>query len=497
VLALAVLPLPQNPRGAASIPRIENILLIVIDTLRADHLGCYGYPRDTSPTIDALAAQSIRFARASAAWPETSQSMAALLSGTYCRTNGVLRKTPHPVSEDLHMLPEILQGIGWQTGAAVTNGVLSPELHYDQGIDDYYYQNKNSETYLARTWIKDRDPQQPFFFWLHYIEPHAPYEPNEPHRSLFLADELYFQQAREVRVRPKEQTWQAVGGFPGISRLGEHRDRAFYIAMYDAEIRDCDAKIAKVLETLNEQGLADCTMVVLTADHGEGLGEHNYYWHGQFPYETGLHVPLIVYVPGVPPTVVEEPVTTIDVAPTILDLLGLPIPEYYEGVSLVPYLHDPAHKMERFLFSESGDAEDYQRAIRDSNFKLIHIPDREEQELLQGLPYELYHLRSDPEEARNVAHLYPLVREALAAELQNWMNSPTHTFSSGEGALSAEVLQMAQALGYAPEEDEPLPKSDEPESNSPESDPVPSPLEGPSEQEEVPSTSEAEGGRGS
>src|SRR5262249_37415402 len=161
---------------------------------------------------------------------------------------------------------------------------LAAANHFDQGFEGDFHEclpiahpgsPMREETAFAKEWIHAAARRGPFFAWIHYIEPHAPYEPRKQLR--FVGDRWY-DPARKVAVH--EETWNAVGGFPGFSRLAGHDELAWYVAQYDSEIVDVDRKIAGLLEMLAEEELDDSTLVVITADHGEGFGEHDYYWHG-------------------------------------------------------------------------------------------------------------------------------------------------------------------------------------------------------------------------
>ena len=379
---------------SSNTPAQHNVVLIIIDTLRADHLHCYGYPRETSPVIDELAAEGARFTNAFTAWPETSPSVASMLTGLYPQRTGVVRATPNRLPERLITLPEVLQAAGYQTIAAVENPVLSSELNYNQGFELYLgswdrkrWQDADK---LATNWLRtQRDPGRPFFLYVHLIDPHAPYEPRSYDR-VFVGDDHY-DATRTVEVKDRE--FDAVGGFPGFSRLGDRRELAFYVAQYDAEIRSVDARTGNLLEVLDQLGLRAGTLVIFSSDHGEGFGEHNYYWHGLFPYDETSRVPLIVSGRGVKPRAMADLVSLVDLTPTILDFLGLPRMDELDGVSLKPLLLGERARLDRqWIYTESGKAERYQRSVRNQDYKLIFVPDGREQTLLRGAEYELYHV---------------------------------------------------------------------------------------------------------
>lgn len=434
-----------------------NVVMIVVDTLRADHLGCYGYPRATSPNIDRLASRSVRFENCTTAWPETCQSMAAILSGAWCQTTGVVVRTPQAIPLELELLPEILDRRGYATAAFTTNSVLSKENRFDQGFDTYVEVSrpdsnpkKWSEVALAAEWI-GQHAHEPFFLWVHHLEPHAPYAPQNARR--FVGDRWY-DPSRRVEVRPPERSFDALGGFPGFSAIRGHDELAYYIAAYDSEIVDVDAKIGELLATLDALELADDTIVIVVADHGEGFGEHDYYWHGKVPFEETAHVPLLLRVPGVAPGVSRDVVSTIDVAPTVLELLGLPRAQLHEGESLVTRLRDPeAPNDERVVFLEAGfEKHDraWQRCVRDWRFKLVYMPGQRERDQLNLAEYQLYDLQDDPGETKDVLDRFPEVAERLRKELFAWMRDAS-LFATDDSPMTPEELDRIRAQGYGGE----------------------------------------------
>jgi len=440
-------------------PRPLNVVLLVIDTLRADHLACYGYPRATSPNLDRFAQESVRFEHAYTAWPETCQSMAAMLSGLAGQTSGVVVDTPQAISTELELLPEILKGAGWTTAAFVMNSVLPRSNHFDQGIDHYVEvwngkenPKRASDADLARAWLK-QDAQEPFFLWLHLIEPHAPYDGKQPER--FVGDASY-DPTRRVEVRGPERRFDAIGGIPGFSRIEGRDELDYYVARYDSDVYDADAKVGRFLARIDELGLRDRTVVVIAADHGEGFGEHRYFWHGMVPFDETSHVPLMIRAPGIKPGVVKEIVSAIDVAPTLLELAGLPRRELHEGVSLVPQLRDPSLRTNRIVFTESGRSKrnrSWQRSARDQRFKLVYVPSTFERDHLELDEWMLFDLASDPGETKNVLAEHPEDAARLKAELFGWMRSES-LFQAPASNLSPEELEAIRGTGYAAGEEQ-------------------------------------------
>ncbi|MCK4305772.1 MAG: sulfatase [Candidatus Eisenbacteria sp.] len=322
---------PLRERAAARFSgKRWNLLLLTVDTLRADHLGCYGYPRETSPAIDALAQTGVRFDHALCQRPKTSPSFATILTGTYPARHGIHRCMQLLKGSNL-TLAEILANAGWRTAAVVTNGNLYPEFGFDQGFETYTYGHKGAGegTDLALAWLKEHgSSKQPWFLWIHHTDPHTPYNPPHPYDSFF--------------------------------KHGEHpqsrHERA--IDLYDGEIRYTDDQLRRVLEWLEIEGPLERTLVIFTADHGESLGEHGYFYeHGLHPYEPSGRVPLIFWAFGVIPAGEVSPavVGLVDLVPTVLDALGVAAPTALQGRSILPVVVDQVEIGPRdFVFLEAG-----------------------------------------------------------------------------------------------------------------------------------------------
>jgi len=269
----------------------RDIILITIDALRADHTSAYGYARATTPNLDALAARGTRFVRAESPAPLTRRALPSLLYGRYASTLPY-RDVDGLAEVDDNELPTLastLRDHGWVTHAFLSNhGLLGPPAlaGFEEAItvshDDVadHHDNAGAVSDRAIAWIQEQSAGHPYFLWLHYIDPHYPYTPS-----------------------------------------------------YDDEIASTDAQIGRLLQALADSGRAARTIVVVTADHGEGFGEHGDYFHGRSLFEDQTHVPLIVAVPGAAPAVVGEPVSLVDVAPTLLDLVGLAAPPGMNGRS--------------------------------------------------------------------------------------------------------------------------------------------------------------------
>jgi arylsulfatase len=288
-------------------PAGRNILLITVDTLRADHLSSYGYVRPTSPVLDRLAAEGVRFDQAQVQWPKTTPSFASIFTASYSKDNQIVRTAGQPVPCKFTMLAEALQRQGYATAAVVANAAVGSDFFFEQGFDEFV------ETWKLHENAQGADPNRaeavtnlaisqlarlkasgkPYFLWVHYLDPHAPYEPPGPYRDRFQNDEHFDPSVRiPLSDKPKQQMFGI-----GSERVLDGRDElAFYVARYDAEIAYTDEQIGRLLAEMKTRGMLQKTLTAFTADHGESLGDHGYYFdHGRFSFQTCKRVPLILH----------------------------------------------------------------------------------------------------------------------------------------------------------------------------------------------------------
>jgi arylsulfatase A-like enzyme len=340
---VAGLPAAQDPAGAR-----PNVLLITVDTLRADHLSSYGYAWKTSPQMDRLAAEGTRFERVYTVIPLTGPAHLSLFTSRYPQEHGARRNGEAIVAErPLLAFPQVLRANGYRTAAFVSGWPLNGRLtkiddwfdHYDEELTRKYQWFNSSRwaedvTPPAIDWLeKNSKGSRPFFLWVHYFDPHSPYD----FRRHF-ADLPKNGAAPPRRVHDEQM-----------------RER---IRNYDTEIAYMDWHMGKLFAAVDRLGLRDSTLVVLTADHGESLGEHDYVGHGRHLFDNILRVPLIVRLPGEAPQakVVSTPVSILDVAPTILDLTvgeeleRKKIPLTFVGRSLAPAILDGERLTQRRLY---------------------------------------------------------------------------------------------------------------------------------------------------
>ncbi len=426
-----------------------NILLISIDSLRADRLGCYGHDRNTSPRIDALAHSGAMFVNA---WSTTSWTLPAhvsLLSGRSLLGHGVDRARKIPQS--VPTLAEILKRQGYTTAAFVSAPWLSSRFGFGRGFDLYddfsvpFTPDRESRMRAQATvsapllapsierWLRDK-AKPPFFLFLHYFDVHYDYQPPAPYDTMFDSDHTGPISGRrfhaDSRIRP---------GMPA-------RDLQHLLALYDGEIRFTDTYIGKVLDLMRDLGLSDRTLIILTADHGDEFLEHGGKGHHRTLYEEVLRVPLIISWPGHLPAglKISEPVSIIDIAPTVLAALGVPALTGMEGVSLVPKMTGSGGIPPRALVSELYVKEklNLQVAVREGSEKLIqslNFPKR-----------EVYDLTNDPGE-KNPRRRSAGVR--LEQDLASWMSRTwghRKSLGSDQGKVTLDKGRMdaLRALGY-------------------------------------------------
>jgi arylsulfatase A-like enzyme len=443
---------PSTSVAAAGNP--WNVLLITIDTVRADHLGAYGYPRRTSPHIDALAARSALFERAYTFWPKTRGSFVMMMTGRRPSTNGYSKT--HPILVDFNpTLAAVLKGAGYETAAIVDNPNVAARHGYSKGFDRYRetWEEKalDSETARARAITagavsflgERRGGGAPFFLWLHYVNPHAPYTPPAPYDTMFLASPP--RPDRRLPVVPGfhggiPKQWAV----PGQDRLG------YYVAQYDGEIAAADAEVGAVLEALFASPAAGSTVVVLTSDHGESLGEHDYYFdHGEDVFEPSMRIPLIVAMPGAPAGVRSRALaSTLDLVPTLLDMLKVSYPPDLAGASLLAEAKGRPSAPVARLF---GENERNLTATWDERYRLVSTPAGE------GAKLALYDRASDPGETRDVSRASPEALRVARRELElfqgrgdtEWARTrPLLEGKAGELPPSDDARERLCALGY-------------------------------------------------
>jgi arylsulfatase A-like enzyme/Tfp pilus assembly protein PilF len=393
--------------------RRPNLLLVTIDTLRADHVGAYGYAPAPTPVLDGLARRGVRFDAVQTAAPLTGPSHATILTGQYPPVHGLRNNARFTIDAKATTLAERLKRAGWRTAAFVAAYPVAAAFGFGRGFDTFseglteakpgYVAERRGDAVAdaAIAWLQSlRGTAAPFFAWVHFYDPHLPYDPPQPYRGRFAS-------------------------------------------AYDGEIAFADAQLGRVLDELRASGREADTVVLVLADHGEGLGDHGEAAHGLLLYESTLRVPFVAAGPGVRPgLVVRQRVGTIDLVPTALALLGLPAAGDLPGRSLKPLLAGKTLQGETLyaesLYGHLACRWATLRAFTDGDSKLV----------TGGSP-ELFDLASDPREERNRAAADP----ARAAQLHQALDAALAEMAPGgdrirTATVTTEQLERLRSLGY-------------------------------------------------
>lgn len=414
--------------GCGGAPSGPNVILISLDTTRADHLSVYGYERDTSPGLERLGERGVVFESAYTQAPNTAPSHTTLLSGLY---PSVHRVWAHGMMPDpsLPMLPQLFRDAGYQTVAFVQ---LEGDT-YRAGFEEYNFRGRRWSMDPERPqamidWMEQRGAE-PFFMFVHTYEPHADYEPLDEYRRLF--DQPYEGPMRHDRV-----TIDDLRDFNEGSVELSAADLHHIVALYDAEIAFTDERIGQLLDGVERLGLAGNTIIVLMADHGEELGERGQVGrHSYTIYNELMHVPLLMAGPGVAAGLrLDDAVGIVDIAPTLLDLAGIEAPSIYQGGSLTSLWRQPSDDTRYIVVERPG-----QQAIIGGGMKL-HSDGR------------LFDLIADPGETRDVAADHAANAAFLGGRLDRWLAQVMRLQASVGGAgdvqLSPEERDRLKALGY-------------------------------------------------
>lgn len=411
------------------------VVIIMIDTLRADHLTCYGYRRATSPRIDGLAKEGVVFKNVFAASPWTGPSVASIVTGKYPDEVGI-HDLRDPLPEDAVTLAERLKTAGYDTAAVSSNAMAGPLYGHTQGYDEFIfdrYKGKEEEgraprpsftadkvTDRALEWLENRE--RPFLLYVHYTDPHDPYLPPPSWRDQFLRDRP-----------PLDEEFMARSEFTRGIPEPDVIERAK--ASYEAEIAFTDHEVGRLLD-----GLPEDAVIVLVGDHGEEFLEHGGFLHGHTLYQELLRVPLILQGPDVPQGMkIDDPVSQVDIVPTVLDLAGFPAAGDLSGRNLMPYLKEGNPKP-AFLFSVLESRKYRLLSARRGPWKLLYLPSEKR--------HSLYHLESDPLEERDRSKANPEVAASLlkAIEAREDRVIPAPSLDSPD--LEKEREEELRALGY-------------------------------------------------
>lgn len=448
-----------------------NIVLITIDSLRGDHTTCLDYERNVDPRLSELCERGTTFQQAVANGPNTTASFPSILTGAHSLTYG-----PYGVcGEGSPFLSRELNQADYQTVGYHSNPHLGEEQGYPTGFDlfndavegnksiadikdsidhllstdtilyrllrrawHYFSTTTNSSAYARADTISDnaidwidqkRTTNNPFFMWLHYMDVHYPFNP--PKTAM---EELSF------TPLSKRQVVNLNGKMQENPEELTEKDIEDLLKLYDAEIRYTDSQIGRVLDTLEESGILENTIVIVTADHGEAFGEHDRFGHHPYPYDELIKVPLIIAGPGVESTTVNKQVSLLDLSPTVLDLVGAETPDSMEGQSFASVLSgDDLDDRTAMTISDNGTV----FGCRTSEWKYITRTDGEES--------ILFDLTSDPTESNNLIKDDRDVMDQFEATIAEYRASIDHSDATGNVEYSPEVRQRLADLGYVDE----------------------------------------------
>jgi arylsulfatase A-like enzyme len=440
----------------SSLKPSPNVVLIIVDALRAEHLSCYGYRENKTPNIDNLAKDGILFTRHFAQSSWTKPQVATMLTSLYPSTHQTYLK-PHTLPDTVETIAEAMKKLGYATGGIVSNVNLSPLFNFHQGFDYFrylgpnyfffaresssklclynflrlvrerflfkkkyvyhYYQDGNVVNQKAFAWL-DEVKGSPFFLWLHYMEPHDPYF-SHPYNGQAVA--------RVSTPNPPSESATMIR------------------SLYDGEITYCDVRIGEFLNFLKEHGMYDDCLILLTADHGEEFYDHGGWWHGTTLYEEQVHIPLIMKLPGNKRkgTIDNSMVRSLEIAPTILDAVGSNIPAAMQGTSL---LHTKKEIEQAMIFSEENHENNIITALRTDKWKLILTKEGSPR---MAAPVQLFDLQSDPEETQNLASTYPEVVNHLSAEIAARARAAqSSAYEAQQTEIDTATREKLKALGY-------------------------------------------------
>jgi len=481
-------PAAAAPEPAAARP--EVVVLVSIDTLRADHLGVYGHERFTSPVIDAVAAEGTVFDDASATAPWTLPSHASMLTGLYPRRHRVsTMKTSLP--QDVPTLAGMLAKAGFATAAVVNNTWLSRETYgLTRDFDEYLLVDTPDNRRSPNTWVTDEAKRQlelhgggRLFLFVHYFDVHSDYASLPEYERLFVTpyDGPFTGDAWQLQVANFDPDYIAFctrafdpekcrfGGPDGpravndsLVQLEPDADDLRHLEeLYDAGIRQLDTELGRLFAALQDERYAGRLLLVITSDHGEEFGDHGRVDHFLTQYQEVLHVPLILRGPGVPAGKrVETPVSLVDLAPTVLSMTGVAVPPGLDGLDLSPLLRDApqardeARFADRLQYGEAAGGLTYDAIVAPGIFPVYRSVRRGPYKLVYESKvdhYALYDLASDPGERHDVSDAHPeLTAELIEVMRERYRDYTPEPSPENQVKLPPEDLERLRALGYVP-----------------------------------------------
>lgn len=435
----------------------KRILFFTVDALSANRCSLYGHPRLTTPALEKLAEQAVVFDNAIAPAPWTYPSYASQLTSRHSPTTMGYKGLRIPRSEIT--IAEYLHELGYLTAGFIDNQYLYEKFGMAQGYDHYEEYNKSHRKALhrARAWAQEH-PDQPFFLFVHTNDVHGPYVPSEPWKRIF-DDDAHFGARQEVRVLENKLP-HVFGAMPRYQKLEGRTDANFYRARYDAAIRETDFEFERLVRAIEAHGDFEDTVIIFSADHGESMGNHDFFFNHGLVYEDIIRVPLVIRLPNGRHggKRIATQVSLLDLLPTILGLVETKPRKKVAGKSLLPLIEGQTKALHPHVFASQGIFDQFM--VRTDEWKLIKlIPGSAEQkQAWRTFPgadlddpdkvfWELYRHQDDPAENTNLVEKFPEIKKALAAKLEEWMSRP-EDYRTESVELDPDDLERLREIGY-------------------------------------------------
>jgi arylsulfatase A-like enzyme len=426
--------------------KLPSIILITVDTLRADHLGCYGYPRQTSVNTDQFASEAMLFEKCFSHAPATSTSFSSILSGFLPHETKVFENKPLP--PEVEIFPAVLRRRGYKTVAVVSNYSLRGKAGWSKGFSIYddkmkaHEQNRSIPERIAEhttdraVELLEKYHRKQLFLWVHYQDPHGPYIPPERFAEMFYDPE---QKPRNLKLN---KSLSGRGGIPSYQKLGDNRDFYYYLSRYDGEIRYWDEHFGRLIEKMKATGLYNDAIIIFSSDHGEDMGRHDYFFsHGENLYNSLIHVPLIVKFGGRLIGRKTDFVQHLDIVPTIFAFLGMEPDHRLRGRDL---LDDEQSSREIFSEMKSSVAKEDQISVIFDNFKLMYS--------FRYKKYKLFDLSTDHNEEYDLIIHPDYEKRSQDLKTRLWRIHEENLLGadniSEPRRLKRDELEKLRSLGY-------------------------------------------------
>jgi len=415
-----------------------NIILISIDTLRPDHMGCYGYSRPTSPVMDQFASEGLLFEDVTSPSPWTLPAHGSMLTGLYPNRHAL---KSHNVSlpKDIITLADVLQKQEYTTTEIINSDYLSKRYGMNRGFTNYMYVVEKAHQVepsqvedKAKLWLSNSQTQ-PFFLFLHYFDVHSDYCSQAKYEKIFLRPYKGKFDGRTSQLRFYRDAQIAL----------EQTDGEHLVDLYDAGIKQMDDGLDRLFSFLKSKGLYDNTYVIITSDHGEEFLDHGSVLHGRTQFQEMIKAPLIIQGPGIPKCKrIKYAASLVDLMPTILSMANAPIPPSLDGIDLSPLWTEKNTSMpNRYIFAgadHNNKVYDTKQAVRHPRYKLHYDKLTKNQ--------QLYDLQLDPGEKTDIASVSSELVDSMMAQLNNYMSITNK--GRKLDSLSEEQIQKLKSLGY-------------------------------------------------